>query len=113
MPFLVAELERTEITHQDRRAAALLDNDATHVVERLHEAYAADHIAEIAAAHDAAAGARAVGFDRFGHVLERKVEAHELLRIELKLELRGDAAEVRDVGDAGHLLECGDDDPAL
>jgi hypothetical protein len=73
----------------------------------------ADDEAEVAAGHDAAAGARAVGVDGGFDVCQRQVESDELLRIEIELKLGGDAAEVRDVGDARHLLERGNDDPAL
>src|SRR5262249_10943272 len=45
--------------------------------------------------------------------LERQIEAHELLRVELELELGGDAAEVLDVGDPRHLLERRNDRPSL
>src|SRR6202040_4299446 len=61
----------------------------------------------------AAAGAGAVGIDGGFDVRERQVEARELLRIELELELRRDAAEIADVGDARHLLECWNDNPSL
>ena len=113
MALLVAELELAEIAHEDRRAVALGDDDVAHVIERLDEADAADDVAELAAVEDAAAGIGAVGADGVGDVLERQVEAHELLRIELELELRGDAAEIRDVGDARHLLERRDHGPFL
>ena len=111
--LLVAELQLAEIAHEDRRAVALGDDDVAEIVERLHQADAADDVAELAAREDAAAGIGAVGVDRVGDVLERQVEPHELLRIELELELGREAAEVRDVGDARHLLERRDHDPAL
>ncbi len=110
--LLVAQLQLAEVAHEDRRAVVLGDDDVAEVVERLHQADAADDVAELAAVEHAAAGIGAVGVDRVGDVLERQVEAHELLRIELELELRGEAAEVRDVGDARHLLQGRDHRPA-
>ena len=111
--LLVAQLQLAEIAHQDRRAVVLGDDDIAEVVERLHEADAADHVAELAAIENAAAGIGVVGVDRVGDVLERQIEAHELLRIELELELGGEAAEIGDVGDARHLLQRRDHRPEL
>src|SRR5581483_1701432 len=111
--FLVGQLQLAEIVHEDRRAVVLGDDDIAEIIERLHQADAADHITEVAAIEHAAAGIGTVGADRVGDVLQRQVEAHELLRIELQLELRGQAAEIRDVGDAGHLLQGRDHRPQL
>src|SRR5262249_53758014 len=61
----------------------------------------------------AAACIRAVGRGRIGYVLERQVEAQKLRGIELELELRGDAAEIRHLGNPRNLLERGNDDPSL
>ncbi len=68
MALLVAELELAEIAHQDRRAVVLGDDDVAEIVERLHEADAADHVAELAAIEHAAAGIGVVGADRIGDV---------------------------------------------
>ena len=84
--LLVAELELAEIAHQDRRAVVLGNDDIAEIVERLHQADAADHVAELAAIEHAAAGIGVVGADRIGDVVERNIEAHELLRIELELD---------------------------
>ncbi len=111
--LLVGELELAEVAQQDRRAVALGDDDGAEIVERLHHADAAHDEAQVAARDDAAAGADVVGVDGGLDVGERQVEPHELLRVELELELGGEAAEVRDVGDARDLLERGNDDPAL
>ena len=45
----VGELELAEVAQQDRRAVALRDHDGAEIVERLHEADAADDVAEVAA----------------------------------------------------------------
>ena len=113
MALQVGELELAEVAHQDGGAATLRDHDRAHVVEGLDEADAADHVAELAAGDDAAAGAGAVGRDSGLDVCQRQVEARQLLGIELELELRGEAAEIRDVGDARDLLQGRDDDPTL
>ena len=111
--LLVGELEAAEIAEQHGIAVLLGDHDGAEIVERLHQADAAHDVAEIAPRDDAAAGAGVVVVDRGLDVGERQVEPHELLRVELELELGGEAAEIRDVGDAGHLLERGNDRPEL
>src|SRR5262249_51273637 len=109
----VGELQLAEVAQQDRRAVALRHHDGAELVQRLHEADGAHDESELAAGGDAAAGTRAIGVDGGFDVGERQVEPDELLRIELELELGGDAAEIRNVGDTGNLLERGNDDPAL
>src|SRR5262249_3810646 len=111
--LLVAQLHLAEVADEDRRSVALGDDDIAHVLQSLDKSDAADDDSELAAGQNAPARIGAVRFDRVGDVLERQVEAHELLRIELELELGGDAAEVLDVGDPRHLLERGNDRPSL
>ena len=89
------------------------DDDIAEIVEVLNKADAADHVAEFAAIEDAAAGICVVGTDRIGDGIERQIKPHELLRIELQLILRGQPAEIGNVGDAGHLLDRRYDGPLL
>ena len=111
--FLVGELQLAKIAHEDRRAIVLGDDDVAEVAEGLDQADAADDVTELTAVEYAAAGAGAVGRDRVGNVLQRQVEADQLLRVELELELGGHATETGDVGDPRHLLDRGDHGPLL
>ena len=69
--LLIGELELAEIAEEDRCAVALRDHDCAHLIERLYQADAADHISSLAAGHDTAAGACAVGIDGSLDVGER------------------------------------------
>src|SRR3981189_710714 len=98
VPLEVGELKPAKIAQEDRRAVSLRDHDGAEVVKVLDKADGADDEAEIAPRHHAAAGVAAVGVDGGFDVCQRQIETHELLRIELKLELRRDTAEIRPVG---------------
>ena len=113
MALQVAQHELAEITHENRRALVLGDDDISHVLQSLHDADAADDVPELAAVQNAATSVRAVCVDSVSDVLERQVEPHELLRVELELKLGREAAEVLDVGNARHLLQCRDHRPSL
>src|SRR5262249_2213838 len=113
MALQVGELEPAEAAQKDRRAVALRHHDGAEIVERLDGSNAAPVTPELAAGPDAAAGACAVCSDGGFDIRQRQVEPHELLRIEFQLKLSRDAAEVRNVGDARHLFERRDHNPAL
>ena len=94
MAFLDPELQLAKIAHQDGRSVPLSDDDVAHVFERLDQADASDDVAQLAPVQNAAAGIGAVGLDGIGDIFQRQTKPYELLRIELKLKLRRDAAEV-------------------
>src|ERR1019366_205870 len=111
--LLVGEFQLAEIAYKNRRAIVLGDDDMSEVVERLNQSDTANDVAKFTTVENAAARICAVGVDRVGDILERHGEAYELLRVELKLELGSDTAEIGDVGDAGHLLQAWDHCPML
>src|SRR5262249_30451151 len=99
------ELEPAQIAQEDRRAVSLRDHDGAQVLKALNKADCANDETEVAARHDTAAGVAAVGVDGGLDICQRQVETHELLRIELQLELRREAAKVRHVGNTRHLFQ--------
>ena len=111
--LLVGELELPKVAHQDRRAVVLGNDDIAEVVEGPHQADAADDITELAAIEHAAAGIGVIVADRIGDIAECDIKAHQLLRIELELILRRQPAEVRNIGNARHLLQGRDHRPLL
>ncbi len=104
LALLMAVAQNAEIAHQDRDAVSLRDDDVAEILERADEADAADDVALLAAGDAAAAGIGAVVVDGGDDVVEADAVAQELGRIEHQLVLHGEAAEIRDLDHARHLL---------
>ena len=113
LSLLMAVRRLAQIAHQDRDAVSLGDNDIAKIVQRTYHADAADNIALLAACDAAAACIRTVVVDCRNHIIEADAITLQLGRVELKLILHGETAEVVNVDHAGHLLQCRDNDPTL
>ena len=107
----IAVFELTDVIEIDRHAVNRLYDDIAEVLEPLDQPDAPDHITQIAARDDTAAGVDVVLFDLLGDVRQRDAVLLHLARIDFDLVLCGDAAVIAHVRDAGYLFQARDHHP--
>ena len=107
----IAVFELTDVIEVDRHAVDRLYDDIAEVLEPLDQPDAPDHVTQIAARDDTAAGVDVVLFDLLGDVRQRDAVLLHLARIDFDLVLCGDAAVIAHVRDAGHLFQARDHHP--
>ena len=108
------ERHRRDVAQQDRRAALVRLQD--HLLEigfRLHVAAPANHELAAGELEQAAADLAVARPDGLGHLHDAEVEGAEPVRIDRHLVLLDEAADRRDLGDAGHRLQAVAEVPVL